>query len=189
MKGEVKRGEVVGEWTGPEGKRGGKMRGKGWERKHTRKTLILVPLWFRYPLVAYQIIADPEKGFRELISEKLLILLWGRPCLELIFVSCNFQALALRAGQITGISLTGINSSKKGSKITGRALSENIIWETVFKINTSSAGRCCPFCQFSASGVKKSCALRTLNFIHRWRWIVKKGNTSQHWRCVKSSLP
>ena len=36
--------------------------------------------------------------------------------------------------------------------------------------------------------VQKSCALRTLNFIHRWRWIVKKGSTSQHWRCIKITL-
>ena len=32
-----------------------------------------------------QKIADPEKCFRELISEKLLVLLWDKPCLELIF--------------------------------------------------------------------------------------------------------
>ena len=43
--------------------------------------------------VGTKIIADPEKCFRELISEKLLILLRDRPCLELIFISSNFQAL------------------------------------------------------------------------------------------------
>ena len=32
------------------------------------------------------------KCFQELISEKLLILLRDRPCLELIIVSNNFQA-------------------------------------------------------------------------------------------------
>ena len=37
--------------------------------------------------------ADPEKCFQELISEKLLILLWDRPCLESIIVSSHFQAL------------------------------------------------------------------------------------------------
>ena len=37
--------------------------------------------------------ADPEKCFKELISEKLLILLRGRPCLELIIASSSFQAL------------------------------------------------------------------------------------------------
>ena len=46
MKGEVKRGEVVQECTGPEGERGGRNEGKrvGGKgvRKHTRKTLILV---------------------------------------------------------------------------------------------------------------------------------------------------
>ena len=35
----------------------------------------------------------------------------------------------------------------------------------------------------------KSCALRTLYFVHRWRWIAKNGSTSQHWRCIKVSLP
>ena len=45
VKGEVKRGEVVGERTGPEGERGGEMREKGGRegaRKRTRKTLILL---------------------------------------------------------------------------------------------------------------------------------------------------
>ena len=43
--------------------------------------------------VGTKIIADPEKCFQELISEKLLILLRERPRLELIIVSSNFQAL------------------------------------------------------------------------------------------------
>ena len=34
-----------------------------------------------------------------------------------------------------------------------------------------------------------SCALRTLKFIHRWHWIVKKDSTSQHRRCMKIGLP
>ena len=40
-----------------------------------------------------QIIADPEKCFQELVSEKLQIVLRERPRLELIIVSSNFQAL------------------------------------------------------------------------------------------------
>ena len=71
--------------------------------------------------VGTKIISDPEKCFRELISGKLLILLRHRPCLEIIIFSSNFQVSFL-AGQITGISLTGINSSNKVSKITGRIL-------------------------------------------------------------------
>ena len=55
-------------------------------------------------------------------SEKLLILLRDRPCLDLIIISSNFQAF-LFLQTITGISLTQINSSKKVLKITGRALS------------------------------------------------------------------
>ena len=45
--GVVKRAEVVRECTGAEGERGGRNEEKGWEErgpKHTRKTLILVPL-------------------------------------------------------------------------------------------------------------------------------------------------
>ena len=45
--------------------------------------------------VGTKIIADPEKCFQELISEKLLILLRDWPSLELIIVSSNFQALLL----------------------------------------------------------------------------------------------
>ena len=44
------------------------------------------------PTVGTKIIADPEKCFQELISEKLQILLRDRPCLEIIIVSSNFQA-------------------------------------------------------------------------------------------------
>ena len=42
-----------------------------------------------------KIIADPENCFQELISEKLQIFLRDGPCLELIIVSSNFQALLL----------------------------------------------------------------------------------------------
>ena len=45
--------------------------------------------------VGTKIIADPEKCFQELISDKLLIFLRDGPCLELIVVSSNFQALLL----------------------------------------------------------------------------------------------
>ena len=45
--------------------------------------------------VGTKIIADPENCFQELISEKLLIFLRDGPCLELIIVSSNFQALLL----------------------------------------------------------------------------------------------
>ena len=45
--------------------------------------------------VGTKILADPEKCFQELISEKLLILLRDGPCLELIIVSSNFQAFLL----------------------------------------------------------------------------------------------
>ena len=57
------------------------------------------------------------------MSDKLLIVLRGRPCLELIIVSSNFQRFALLAGQTTGISLKALNSSKKVLEIIGPALS------------------------------------------------------------------
>ena len=47
------------------------------------------------PTVGTKIIADPEKCFQELVSEKLLILLRDGPCLALIMVSSNFHALLL----------------------------------------------------------------------------------------------
>ena len=47
------------------------------------------------PTVGTKIIADPEKCFQELISEKLLILLRDGPGLELVIVFSNFQALLL----------------------------------------------------------------------------------------------
>ena len=58
MKGEVKREKWCETAQGLKGKEGGEMREKGGRkgvRKHTRKTLILVPLWFRYSLVAFQL--------------------------------------------------------------------------------------------------------------------------------------
>ena len=45
--------------------------------------------------VGTKTIADPENCFQELISEKSLIFLRDGPCLELIIVSSNFQALLL----------------------------------------------------------------------------------------------
>ena len=47
----------------------------------------------KFSTVRTKIIADPEKCFHKLISEKPLILLWDRPGLELIIVSSNFNAL------------------------------------------------------------------------------------------------
>ena len=48
MKGEVKRGEVVRECTGPEGERGGEMREKGWEERgpkaHSKNSDFSTPL-------------------------------------------------------------------------------------------------------------------------------------------------
>ena len=73
--------------------------------------------------VGTKIVADPEKRFQELTREKLLIILRDRPCLELIIVASNFQGFVHLAGQITGIGLTGFNSSKRVSKNAGRALS------------------------------------------------------------------
>ena len=52
---------------------------------------------------------------------------------------------------------------------------------------TSSAGKC-PF-DNSAPVVYKWWVPRAQVFKHRWRWIVQKGSTSQHWRCIKISLP
>ena len=40
-------------------------------------------------------IADLELCFQELTSEEMLVLLRDRPCLELIILSSNFQALLL----------------------------------------------------------------------------------------------
>ena len=52
------------------------------------------------PTVGTKIIADPKKCFQELISEKLLILLRDRPCLELIIVSSYIRALLFLQGKL-----------------------------------------------------------------------------------------
>ena len=58
-KGEVRRGEVVGEWTGTEGERGGKMREKGWGERgpkaHSKNSDFGTPM-IRYSLVAFRIV-------------------------------------------------------------------------------------------------------------------------------------
>ena len=78
---------MVGEWTGPEGKRGGEKWGeKGGRkgaRKRTRKTLILVPLWFRYSLVTFQfwgglVARKPPKSSSSTTSGHQLW--WATPC-------------------------------------------------------------------------------------------------------------
>ena len=64
--------------------------------KHLRREKIRKALG----TVGTKIIADPEKCFRELIAEKLLILFRDRPCLGLIIVSSNFQALLFLQGKV-----------------------------------------------------------------------------------------
>ena len=72
--------------------------------------------------VGTKIIADLEKCFQKLISEKLLSLLRDGPCPELINFPVTFR-LSSSWREITGIGLKAINSSKKVLKITGPALS------------------------------------------------------------------
>ena len=77
--------------------------------------------WF-FSTVGTKIIADLEKCSQESTSEKLLILLRDRPCLEILIGSSNFR---LRSSCRTSYwnRSDSINSSKKASSITGRALS------------------------------------------------------------------
>ena len=64
-----------------------------------------------------QIIADPEKCFQELISEKLQIFFAGCALLGINYRFQQFSGFTPLAGQITGIGLKAINSSKKVLKI------------------------------------------------------------------------
>ena len=66
--------------------------------------------------VEAQNLADPEKWFQELISEKLLNLLWDRPCLEVIILFQLFSGFALLSGPIIGISLKASASTPKSLK-------------------------------------------------------------------------
>ena len=77
----------------------GKHRSGGAQFLPSRYAFDLYCFFFK-STVGTKIIADPEKYFQELISEKLLILLRERPPLELIIVSSNFRA-SLLVGQIT----------------------------------------------------------------------------------------
>ena len=67
-------------------------------------------------------IADPEKSFQESISEKLLILLLDRPCLEVIIVSSNVLAFLFLQDNYWNQS-ESYSFSKKVLKCTGPALS------------------------------------------------------------------
>ena len=72
------------------------------------------------PLITVEtkIIADPEKY----IQQKLLFFVRDRPCLELIIISSNFQAVLLLGEKYWNHSESS-NTSKKVLKITGPALS------------------------------------------------------------------
>ena len=62
--------------------------------------LIVRFLPFLVGTVGTKTIADPEKCFQELISEELQILLWDRPCLELIFIDSSYQAFLFLQGKL-----------------------------------------------------------------------------------------
>ena len=84
-KGEVKRGEVVGEQQGLKGKEGGKKREKGWEERGPKahsKTLILVPLRFRYSLVAFHGVGKQGYGNRAPIDDGNPIRKFSIDCLD-----------------------------------------------------------------------------------------------------------
>ena len=63
---------------------------------------------------------DPEKCFQELTSDELLMFFAGWALFGIDYRFQQFSGFALLAGQITGISLKAINSSKA---IIGPALS------------------------------------------------------------------
>ena len=61
-------------------------------------------------------------------------------------------------------------------------------WETDFYTPPVLGGAA--LLPFSVPAVyKKSWSLRHRIFIHRWCWKRQKGSSSQHWRCIKISLP
>ena len=74
------------------------------------------------PFCRIPVIADPEKCFQELISEKLLIFFAGWALCGINYRFQSFSGFTPLAWQITGIGLKAINSSKKVLKITGPAL-------------------------------------------------------------------
>ena len=69
------------------------MASRPWKPKSRKRSRKRGKIDYFSTTVETKILADPEKGFQELISEKLLTLLRDRPCLELIIVSSNSQAL------------------------------------------------------------------------------------------------
>ena len=71
-------------------------------------------------------IADPEKCFQELISQKLLILLRDRPCLELILVSSHFQALPFLQDKLLESVRKQLIPVKKLIKLLDQPVSELI---------------------------------------------------------------
>ena len=84
--------------------------------------------------VGTKMIADLEKCFQELISEKLLILLREMPCLELIIVSSNFQALLFLQDRLLE-SVWKLVIPVKILKIAGPALSR--INSVIFSARTA----------------------------------------------------
>ena len=61
-------------------------------------------------------------------------------------------------------------------------------WETDFYTPPVLGGAA--LLPFSAPAVyKNQGSLGRRIFIHRWRWKRQKGSTSQHWWCIKISLP
>ena len=76
--------------------------------------------------VGTKIIADPEKRFQELMSEKFLIFLWDGSCLELIIVSSNFQTLLLLQDKLLESVWKRLISVKRSWKLLDPPFSELI---------------------------------------------------------------
>ena len=78
--------------------------------------------------VGTKMIADPDKCFQELISEKLLILIAGWALAGVDYRFQSFSGFALLAGQVAGIGPKAVNSRKKVSKLLYPAFPELNQW-------------------------------------------------------------
>ena len=149
------------------------MREKGWEeraRNHTRKTLVLVPLWFRYSLVSFQTcaVAVLELFRNSFASVFGRMLKQGHFVLDIRTSVAKGQRSKIRSVNRAFLSLLAISPAMVPCWVHhGRS-------DAVANANANSEAHRKFTCEFATKSQRKSCESSRVNkFASDCEWFCK----------------